>query len=294
MSATLATMADALIEFILSLLHDPDTIEEFDQDPQAALASRGLSNVRAEDVCAVAPVIVERPTVIAQPTPVPVGPSPPPAPPEPVSPVVREIQNITNSFAWYDDRDTLIDQSTNQNIWAGGDVTQVFDQEAVVASGDDAMAAGEDITQSIDTSTNIGNNVSGSVNVGNDTTTVDVDDSFNTTTDASTTNDVDVDVDDSFNENTDTETTENTETTTVSDSGNSAQTTQNSTENTQNTQTTVSDVNVAVAGDDATVVEVAPPPAPAPMPIVEPEPEPAPAFETEESAFEELPSDDDF
>ena len=43
-----------------------------------------------------------------------------------------------------DDRDTITDQSVNQNIWADGDVKQWFDNDSVVASGDRANAAGDD------------------------------------------------------------------------------------------------------------------------------------------------------
>jgi hypothetical protein len=151
MSVTLATIADALIEFILSLLRDPEAQAEFASDPEGALAARGLSNASAADVCAVAPIIAERPEVVPMQMikVAPAGPAPTPA--------VREINTITNSFSYVDDRDTIVDQSVNQNIWAGGDVTQVFDQEAVVASGDDAMAAGNDATvdTDVDQSTNI-------------------------------------------------------------------------------------------------------------------------------------------
>lgn len=188
MSMTLATIADALIEFILSLLRDPDAAEEFAKDPEAALTARGLGNATAADVCAVAPVIAER----AQVVPVP-APKPAPAAPEP-NPTVREINSITNSFSYIDDRDTLLDQSVNQNIWADGDVTQVFDQDAVVASGDDAIAAGNDATQenNLDQSTDIdagddvaigGSDVTENTTTGSGNTSTDT----TTTTDASTT-----------------------------------------------------------------------------------------------------------
>lgn len=197
MSVTLATIADALIEFILSLLRDPDAAAEFDADPEAALSSRGLANTTAADVCAVAPVIAERAGVTpaaAAKTPVPV---------EPDSPVVREIKTITNSLTYVDNHNTIVDQSVNQNIWAGGDVTQVFDNEAVVASGEDSVAAGDDATidNSLDNSTNIdaGDDVLID-STGSETTTTD---SQNTTTDTTTVTDA-------------------SETTTTTDSGNTA------------------------------------------------------------------------
>lgn len=203
MSVTLATIADALIEFILSLLRDPEAAAEFEKDPEGALSSRGLGNATAADVCAVAPVIAER----AQVVPVP---DPRPSPPDPPSPTVREINAITNSFSYVDDRDTVLDQSVNQNIWANGDVTQVFDQEAVVASGDDAMAAGDDATveNTIDNSTDI--DAGDDVAIGSDVTETDVDGSFNETTGTTTATDssTTTTVDDSLNQGTATTTTE--------------------------------------------------------------------------------------
>ena len=43
MSTPVATVADALIAFILSLLRDPAAVEEFDAAPKAVLASKGLA-----------------------------------------------------------------------------------------------------------------------------------------------------------------------------------------------------------------------------------------------------------
>lgn len=203
MSVTLATIADALIEFILSLLRDPDAAAEFDDDARGALASRGLSNISAADVCAVAPVVIDRAGVVASASP-PVGPTEPTTPRSP-DPVVRQIQDIVQNFQWVDDRDTVLDQSVNQNIWADGDVTQVFDQDATVASGDDAIAAGEDVTidQTEDNSTTI--TAGNDANVGNDVTQNTVENSYNETDDSSTTTDASTDVviDDSFDTGTD-------------------------------------------------------------------------------------------
>lgn len=191
MSVTLASVADALIEFILSLLRDPEAAAEFEEDPDGMLASRGLSSVSHADVCSVAPVLVERHDVIPSPKPTP---APTPEHHTPDNPVVREIKNITNQFTSIDDRDTIIDQSVNQNIWAEGDVNQLFDNEANVASGDGSMAAGDDIAidKTQDNSTTI--NAGGDANVGNDTDVTDIDDSYNEATDASTTTDNSTDV----------------------------------------------------------------------------------------------------
>lgn len=204
MSVTLATVADALIEFILSLLRDPAVAAEFDADPDAALQARGLQHVTAADVCSVAPVVIERPQIIPAPAP----PPPPPAHHPDGPSVIREIKAVTNNFSWVDDRDTIVDQSVNQNIWAHGDVTQHFDNDAVVASGDDAIAAGDDVDvdQSEDNSTTI--TAGNDANVGNETTTTEIDGSFNEETDASTTTDnsTDVETDGSFNDSSTTET----------------------------------------------------------------------------------------
>lgn len=210
MTTPLATIADALIEFILSLLGDPAAAAEFEEDPQGTLARNGLSDACVEDVRAVAPVIVDHPHVSPKPP-------MPPAPPKPPS-VENEIYNITNSFA-IDNRATIVDQSVNQNIWANGDVNQIFDQEAIVNSGDNGAAAGDDaeVDNSNDTTT------VGDVSIGNEDTTTNIDGSFNdnsTNTDTDTEVEaedsfqddstdvaVDVEVEDSFNETTTTDVT---------------------------------------------------------------------------------------
>jgi hypothetical protein len=189
MTTPLATIADALIEFILSLLNDPAAAEEFEEDPQGTLARNGLSDACVDDVRAVAPVIVDRPDVY----PKPVHPTPP-GPPKPAT-VEKEITNITQSFS-IDNRATIVDQSVNQNIWADGDVNQIFDQEAVVNSGDNGAAAGEDATvdNSNDTTT------VGDVAIGNEDTTTTIDGSFNDNS-TNTDTEVDAEVEDSLNDN---------------------------------------------------------------------------------------------
>ena len=88
--------------------------------------------------------------------------------------MVKEIKHIINQFATIDNRTTIVDQSTNQNIWTeGGDVTQIFDQEAVIASGDESVAAGDDATV-VDSEVDV---TIGDVAIGNTTN----DGSFNNT-----------------------------------------------------------------------------------------------------------------
>ena len=174
MSTPVATVADALIAFIMSLLRDPAAVEEFDAAPKAALASNGLQDACVADVQAVKPVIVDNPTVMVKHAPPPPPPPPPPSGYDPADEVIKEIRNIVNQFTTIDARTTIVDQSTNQNIWTnGGDVTQIFDQEAVVASGDEAIAAGDDATF-VDSEVDV---TVGDVSVGNTTN----DGSFNNT-----------------------------------------------------------------------------------------------------------------
>ncbi|MET0295800.1 MAG: IniB N-terminal domain-containing protein [Microbacterium sp.] len=250
MSLTLATVADALIEFILSLLRDPDVAAEFDDDPDQALFARGLNQASAADVAAVAPVIIERTHVVQVAVPRRVeseshGTS-----------VVREIKQVVHNLQWVDDRDTVVDQSVNQNIWAEGDVTQTFDQQAVVASGDDAVAAGgdADVDKTLDQSTQI--DAGGDVNIGNDTDVEVVDGSFNEDTDASTETDSSVDtvVEDSYDD----------ESVDVQADGSFTETTVVS----EVSETPVYE-QVVTNSTDAQIVELAPAPAPAEQPAEE-------------------------
>ena len=193
----MATVADALIEFILSLLRDPAAVAEFKADPQKVLDSRGLGDICADDVRAVAPVVVDHPpsrfghraraTRPRARTHAP-GLSPSPHP----EPRHQEISTIANKFHG-DNRTTIVDQSVNQNIWAKGDVTQYFDQKAVLAVGDESVAAGNNAW--LDNSqTDV---TAGDIAIGNTETNTTVTDSFN---DSSTNVQLDAQADGSFND----------------------------------------------------------------------------------------------
>jgi len=144
MTTPLVTVANSIIEFILSLLRDPAALAELKEDPDAALAKSKVSGICAEDVRAVAPIIYDHPDVVPR-----VSSTHTPSTPTPVQynhDVLNEITRITNNWATIDSRTTIVDQSVNQNIWTeGGDVTQIFDQTAGVASGDGSTAAGDDV-----------------------------------------------------------------------------------------------------------------------------------------------------
>lgn len=163
MTSPVETIADALIAFILSLLRDPDAAADFSANPGGVLAAHNLRDACMGDVAAVRPVIVDRPDVVAR------SHSEPPPPPshdthtEVTNEIVRMIQQFTTTI---DARSTTVDQSVNQNIWTGGgDVTQLFDQEAVIASGDGSVAAGDDATlDDADLDVTVGD-----VSIGNET-----------------------------------------------------------------------------------------------------------------------------
>ena len=214
----LATIAEALIEFILSLLRDPQLAADFEADPDKVLARAGLADICATDVRQVLPVVVDRPDVVVKPVPVIVPnpvpvivPKPVPAKPVKDPEVVKYLQTVANNYH-IDNRSTIVDQSVNQNIWAEGDVTQVFDQEAVLAVGDQSIAAGNNaLLDQSSTDVSVGD-----VAIGNTDTDVAISDSFNDSStnvdatvdadvaesfnDSSTTTTVDADVTDSFND----------------------------------------------------------------------------------------------
>ena len=169
MTTPLAIVADSIIDFILSLLRDPAAVDELKNDPAGTLARNHLSDVCADDVRAVAPVVYDRPDVMPRSsgsahnggTPRNGSDTPPPVTPrdgggtprdgnDGSDGVVRELMNIANNF-FIDNRSTIVDQSVNQNIWTeGGDVNQLFDQTAAVAVGDGSIAAGDDVADSVE------------------------------------------------------------------------------------------------------------------------------------------------
>ncbi|MFD4959506.1 IniB N-terminal domain-containing protein [Microbacterium sp. NPDC058389] len=181
MITPIETVADALIAFILSLLHDPSAADDFAADPATAMATRGVQGACGADVRSVAPIIVDHPSVMPRPaaakpatTPDPASGTPDPRSTTTADPeAVREISRIINQFTTIDARSTIVDQSTNQNIWTqGGDLTQIFDQDAVIASGDHSIAAGDDVTiDESDTAIGVGDVAIGNTSGSHNTTT---------------------------------------------------------------------------------------------------------------------------
>jgi hypothetical protein len=153
-----------LLEFILGLLRSEEARAEFHSDPDGVLAGHGLDDLCAQDVHDALPLVIDQSRVSVDqsggsfdrsyeqggPGATSVLTATAPAPtPEPgqseLDAVVRQIEHITNNYVYTDSHDTLLDNSVNQNVWAGGDVTQTFDNDPTIASGDGAVAAGGDV-----------------------------------------------------------------------------------------------------------------------------------------------------
>jgi hypothetical protein len=177
-----------LLEFLRSLIYDDEARQEFADNPDQALADAGLDHLSAADVHDALSLMQDdsqeadfsRDTDTG-------GNEINIAPPAPVeshdggdeSAVEYINKYITNNYI--DDRDTTIDNSVNQQIdTGGGDFDQNIDIDSTVASGDGAVAAGDDIEDST-IATGDGNtigdgNVTGDDNtVGDGNTDVNVD-----------------------------------------------------------------------------------------------------------------------
>jgi hypothetical protein len=151
-------MADmTLLEFLRSLIFDDDARQEFAENPDQALSDAGLGHLSAEDVHDALQLMQDdsqeadfgreyntggNEINIAAPAPVEHhddGGS--------ESAVEYINKYITNNYV--DDRDTIVDNSINQQIdTGGGDFDQDIDIDSTVASGDGAVAAGDDIEDS--------------------------------------------------------------------------------------------------------------------------------------------------
>jgi hypothetical protein len=148
-------IAQSLLDFILSLLRDPEFQQEFHDDPGGTLERHGFQNLCGQDVADVMPLVIDNSRVSLDRSyevgnnhvmVVPPPPSPHPMPGEPgLHAVVKQFDYITNMYTYNDSHNTVLDNSVNQNIWAHGDVFQLFDNDPVIASGDGAVAAGDDV-----------------------------------------------------------------------------------------------------------------------------------------------------
>jgi hypothetical protein len=150
------TQSTSILDFIRQLLFSEDLRQDFAADPEGTLADHGLDNLSPDDVHD-ALVLVEDNQTADFSRDFNVGNNASFTPPPPVQhtaggdvhhQAVEYLNNyITNNFI--DDRDTITDNSINQQIDTGGGAfDQDIDVDSVVASGDGSVAAGGDISDS--------------------------------------------------------------------------------------------------------------------------------------------------
>lgn len=147
------TTTTTLLDWILSLLRDPEARADFQSDPQGYAADNGFTNLTASDVHDALYLIADNQSAgydhrhggdsqVHYP--------PPKHPDHNDGDGASYLNNyVTNNYTTIEDHSTNIDNSVHQNIDTdGGDFNQVIDNDPVVASGDGAVAAGGDIDDS--------------------------------------------------------------------------------------------------------------------------------------------------
>jgi hypothetical protein len=166
----------SLLDWILSLLRDPDARAAFQSDPDSYAADHGFQNLSSADVHDALHLIADNSSAsydhkFASASDVHY---PPPPHYDTHHDAPQYLNNyITNNYKIIDEHNTEIDNSVHQHIDTdGGDFDQHIDNDPVVASGDGAVAAGGDIEDS--TVTTGDHNVIGDHNeavTGDDNTT---------------------------------------------------------------------------------------------------------------------------
>jgi hypothetical protein len=165
------TTSTSLLDLLLNLLRDPSALAAYQDDPEAYLSSCGdFSPADVHDAL----VLIQDNQDADLDRDHSTGGNHIQVPPLPaVQPgetdheaAVRYINNyVTNNHI--DDRDTIVDNSVNQQIDTdGGDFDQDIDIDSAVASGDGAVAAGDDIENS--TLTTGDDNILGDGNIRGD------------------------------------------------------------------------------------------------------------------------------
>ncbi|MBN9109633.1 MAG: IniB N-terminal domain-containing protein [Pseudonocardia sp.] len=155
----------SLLDFLLRLINDEDLREDFNDDPEEVLEAYNLTDLSAQDVYDA--LILAQDSHQASfdrnydtghnyvpPVPAHAGHGGGHDGGHSHKEAVEYINKyITNNYV--DDRDTIVDNSVNQNIDnRGGIFDQDIDVDSVVASGDGAVAAGDDIENSTVTTGN--------------------------------------------------------------------------------------------------------------------------------------------
>jgi hypothetical protein len=151
------TASTSLIEMILKLLQNPSELAAFQQDPSAYLDACGAGDVTPADIHDALVLADDQDGDFSrhydtggnhiQLPPAPPAPHPHPGESEHEAAVRYLNTYVTNNYV--DDRDTIVDNSVNQQVDThGGDFDQDIDVHSTVASGDGAVAAGGDIRDS--------------------------------------------------------------------------------------------------------------------------------------------------
>lgn len=217
-------MATNLVDVLRKLFFSPEETAKYMADPEGYLEDEGVEDASYEEINEAVALVCSGPVsqgaVVtggnaaanvgspggvassgvssgasgggAQTMSPPTAPPPPPPPPADMSPqeameqvinyYVTEVSNVTN----VDDRDTYTDNSANTVVNAdhGSDVDITNDNDTVTASGDGAVAAGEDVKGAAtgDGAVAAGEDIEGDVNTGTNSGVVgshnDIDDSI--------------------------------------------------------------------------------------------------------------------
>jgi hypothetical protein len=155
----MATMATtSLLDWILSILRDPDHRNAFQHDPDGYARHHGFGDLSSADVHDALWLIADNQSASFDHDNHHEGHHghhyPPPHHYDNHEHAGHYLNNyIHNNYRFIDNRDTDIDDSIHQKVNThGGDFDQHIDNDPVVASGDHAVAAGGDIRDSFVTS----------------------------------------------------------------------------------------------------------------------------------------------
>ena len=145
------TTSTSLLDWILSLLRDPDSRAAFQADPEGYASDHGFQDLSSADVHDALCLIADNGSASYDHKFTASDVHYPPPPHYDSHHDAPQYLNhyITNNYKVIDEHNTNIDDSVHQNIDThGGDFHQVIDNDPVVASGDGAVAAGGDIKDS--------------------------------------------------------------------------------------------------------------------------------------------------
>jgi len=132
----------SLLDFILTLLKNPQAQAEFRASPEQVLAAHGLTGVCAADIHETLPLVTDHRSVELTSTSHSAPPSVVSAPGDSDTHAAIEYLRYITSTYTYEDHSVHIDESVHVNIWAVGDVAQTFDDSHVVPDGPGPVVGG--------------------------------------------------------------------------------------------------------------------------------------------------------